>query len=302
MAGDDSTAATRRGAHRDARQPAARRPRRSPPAVMAQDLRVGCRQRAVRRGAHRHARRRRPPAEGADVWAAEPGLAIVLDPDDASGAPRRTAGRSAPRGASRARAGRGRGPGIPPRCGGGPLGRAGPPDDRRRPAPARRSRVPPRDSTGVRRRRGISGSGTSSFAMPRTKRFRKRSRADLHRRFADWLEAKAGARSTEYEEILGHHLERAYRYLDELGPIGPVGAAAAARAADWLERAGRRAYDRRDSQAAVNLLSRSHVPHARGASFPARSPADRRRGAWLHDGPRGQCPRIPRGHRRRGGP
>ena len=85
----------------------------------------------------------------------------------------------------------------------------------------------------------------------------KRTRADLHVRFADWLEVKAGDRSTEYEEILGHHLERAHRYLDELGPIGPMGAAAAARAAVWLERAGRRAYDRRDSQATVNLLSRA---------------------------------------------
>ena len=85
----------------------------------------------------------------------------------------------------------------------------------------------------------------------------KRSRADLHLRFADWLEGKSGGRSTEYEEILGHHLERSYRYLDELGPIGPDGAAVAARASGWLARAGRRAYDRRDSQATVNLLSRA---------------------------------------------
>jgi tetratricopeptide (TPR) repeat protein len=85
----------------------------------------------------------------------------------------------------------------------------------------------------------------------------KRVRADLHRRFADWLEDKAGGRLTEYEEILGHHLERAHRYLEDLGPIGAHGDGIAARAAEWLERAGRRAFDRRDSRAAANLLGRA---------------------------------------------
>ena len=46
----------------------------------------------------------------------------------------------------------------------------------------------------------------------------KESRADLHARFADWLEAKAGDRLAEYAEIVGWHLEQAYRYLSELGP------------------------------------------------------------------------------------
>ena len=47
----------------------------------------------------------------------------------------------------------------------------------------------------------------------------KRSRADLHQRFAGWLERKAGDRIAEFEEIVGYHLEHAYRYEAELGPV-----------------------------------------------------------------------------------
>ena len=39
----------------------------------------------------------------------------------------------------------------------------------------------------------------------------KEQRADLHERFADWLARAASGRMTEYEEILAHHLEQAYR-------------------------------------------------------------------------------------------
>ena len=85
----------------------------------------------------------------------------------------------------------------------------------------------------------------------------KKVRADLHERFADWLEERAGDRVTEFDEILGYHLEQAFRYLEELGPVTEAGRAVAARAAERLERAGRRALDRRDSTATVNLLSRA---------------------------------------------
>ena len=46
----------------------------------------------------------------------------------------------------------------------------------------------------------------------------KQLRAELHERFAAWLELAAGERVREYEEILGYHLEQAYRYRRELGP------------------------------------------------------------------------------------
>ncbi len=45
----------------------------------------------------------------------------------------------------------------------------------------------------------------------------KSTRADLHERFADWLEAH-GADLVELDEILGYHLEQAHRYRLELGP------------------------------------------------------------------------------------
>jgi class 3 adenylate cyclase len=85
----------------------------------------------------------------------------------------------------------------------------------------------------------------------------KRARAGLHERFADWLEEKAGERVSEYEEIVGYHLEQAYGYRRELGPATEADRALALRAAERLERAGRRALDRRDSPATVNLLSRA---------------------------------------------
>ena len=85
----------------------------------------------------------------------------------------------------------------------------------------------------------------------------KEVRADFHERFADWLERAAGERTGEYEEILGYHLERAYRYLTELGPIDERGRELAARAAARLGSSGRRALARGDIPPAVNLLERA---------------------------------------------
>src|SRR5205823_2277527 len=50
----------------------------------------------------------------------------------------------------------------------------------------------------------------------------KKARAELHEEYARWLEAKAGDRVTEYEEILGYHFEQAYRYRVELGLVDDV--------------------------------------------------------------------------------
>jgi class 3 adenylate cyclase/tetratricopeptide (TPR) repeat protein len=82
----------------------------------------------------------------------------------------------------------------------------------------------------------------------------KETRAELHERFADWLEEKAGERIAEYEEIVGYHLEQAYRYRQALGQMGE---GLAARAADSLASAGKRAHARGDMPAAVKLLERS---------------------------------------------
>jgi tetratricopeptide (TPR) repeat protein len=85
----------------------------------------------------------------------------------------------------------------------------------------------------------------------------KRSRADLHRRFASWLERKAGDRVAEFEEILGHHLERSYLYRTELGPVDDEAASIGRRAAEHLAAAGRRAQAHGDISASDNLLTRA---------------------------------------------
>jgi class 3 adenylate cyclase/tetratricopeptide (TPR) repeat protein len=84
----------------------------------------------------------------------------------------------------------------------------------------------------------------------------KQLRAELHERFATWLEGMAGDRAAEYEEILGYHLEQAQRYQSELGRSGEA-TRLAALAGARLAPAGLRALERGDAPAAVGLLSRA---------------------------------------------
>jgi tetratricopeptide (TPR) repeat protein len=79
------------------------------------------------------------------------------------------------------------------------------------------------------------------------------TRADLHERFAEWMERIAGERVDEYEEILGYHLEQACRQR----LASTSGSDLASRASRFLASAGRRALDRDDVTAALNLLSRA---------------------------------------------
>ena len=53
----------------------------------------------------------------------------------------------------------------------------------------------------------------------------KRARANLHERFVAWAEPvnRERGRETEFEEILGYHLEQAVRYRSELGPLDAAG-------------------------------------------------------------------------------
>jgi class 3 adenylate cyclase/tetratricopeptide (TPR) repeat protein len=85
----------------------------------------------------------------------------------------------------------------------------------------------------------------------------KEQRAELHERFAGWLEAVRPGRLREYEEILGYHLEQAHRHRAELAPTDARTQALATRAADLLASAGRRARGRGDMSAAVGLLTRA---------------------------------------------
>ena len=82
----------------------------------------------------------------------------------------------------------------------------------------------------------------------------KTLRADLHERFARWLEQRSRELS-EVDEIAGWHLEQGIRYRTELGrKLDP---ALSQRAAEHLHAAGRRASWRGDAGAAVNLLERA---------------------------------------------
>jgi class 3 adenylate cyclase/tetratricopeptide (TPR) repeat protein len=81
----------------------------------------------------------------------------------------------------------------------------------------------------------------------------KSVRADLHRRFAAWLD-EHGHDLVELDEILGYHLEQAARYRAELGRPDPGLAVAAS---GRLAVAGRRARWRYDRGAARLLLQRA---------------------------------------------
>jgi tetratricopeptide (TPR) repeat protein len=83
----------------------------------------------------------------------------------------------------------------------------------------------------------------------------KELRAELHDRFASWLELVAGDHLGELEEILGYHLEQAALYRRELDL--PDESETRRRASELLARAGTRAYDRGDPAAAENLLARA---------------------------------------------
>jgi class 3 adenylate cyclase len=83
----------------------------------------------------------------------------------------------------------------------------------------------------------------------------KELRAELHERFADWLVDER----SEFDEIVGYHLERAFRYRNELGPLDDDGHELGARAGSRLAAAGERALLRADMFAAANLLDRALV-------------------------------------------
>ena len=84
-------------------------------------------------------------------------------------------------------------------------------------------------------------------ALPKT------VRAELHERFADWLDASR-PHMIEVDELRSYHLEQAVRYQTELGYTDPT---LVKRAGDQLAVAGRRALGRSDWRAAINLLERA---------------------------------------------
>jgi class 3 adenylate cyclase/tetratricopeptide (TPR) repeat protein len=95
----------------------------------------------------------------------------------------------------------------------------------------------------------------------------KQQRAELHERLASWLQQAAGERMGEQQELLGYHLEQAYRSRAELAPPDDHARTLARTGAEHLGAAGRRALARDDRPAAANLLRRA------AALLPAGDPA-----------------------------
>jgi DNA-binding SARP family transcriptional activator len=84
----------------------------------------------------------------------------------------------------------------------------------------------------------------------------KGERAELHERFADFQEQAAGDRLSEYEEVIGYHLEQATHYRQGLGWNDERTRNLARRAAQLLGAAGVRAIQRGDALASSRLLER----------------------------------------------
>jgi class 3 adenylate cyclase/tetratricopeptide (TPR) repeat protein len=82
----------------------------------------------------------------------------------------------------------------------------------------------------------------------------KTDRAELHHRYAAWLESH-GSSLVELDEILGYHLEQACRYRAEVGTEADAAVARSARRRLFV--AGHRAALHQDYPAAVSLLERA---------------------------------------------
>jgi tetratricopeptide (TPR) repeat protein len=82
----------------------------------------------------------------------------------------------------------------------------------------------------------------------------KSVRADLHQRFGSWLEQR-GSGLVERDELVGYHLEQAYKYRLELGMPRDDDLAETARRR--LMESGRRAARRQDFVAAASLFERA---------------------------------------------
>jgi class 3 adenylate cyclase/tetratricopeptide (TPR) repeat protein len=85
----------------------------------------------------------------------------------------------------------------------------------------------------------------------------KERRADLHERVAAWIGRVAGDRAEEQDEIVGYHLEQAFRYREALGPLDDRARELGRQAAALLAAAGSRALGRYDLVAVTHLLGRA---------------------------------------------
>jgi class 3 adenylate cyclase/ketosteroid isomerase-like protein/tetratricopeptide (TPR) repeat protein len=89
------------------------------------------------------------------------------------------------------------------------------------------------------------------------RRLLKESRAELHERVADWLEAKTGGVIGEHDELVGYHLEQAYQCRRQLGLDDDHVAEIGRRAGLLLGSAARGALDLDDLPSAAALSGRA---------------------------------------------
>ncbi|HEU4354778.1 MAG TPA: BTAD domain-containing putative transcriptional regulator, partial [Actinomycetota bacterium] len=85
----------------------------------------------------------------------------------------------------------------------------------------------------------------------------KRTRAGLHERLAGWLDAHGDEIGAEAVDLGTYHLDRAYRYLNELEAGGDAATRLRPAVADRMVAAGRRAIARDDMTSASGLLRRA---------------------------------------------
>jgi class 3 adenylate cyclase/tetratricopeptide (TPR) repeat protein len=82
-------------------------------------------------------------------------------------------------------------------------------------------------------------------------------RAELHERYADWLERETEDRRSQFDEIVGHHFFEAYRYTSRLEPGGAKAEELARRAGERYAAAGQRAAVRGDTRLVQAWLGRA---------------------------------------------
>jgi predicted ATPase len=82
-------------------------------------------------------------------------------------------------------------------------------------------------------------------------------RAELHERYADWLERQTEDRRSQFDEIVGHHFFEAFRLASKLDPGGEHARELATRAGERYAAAGQRAAVRGDSRLVQAWLGRA---------------------------------------------
>jgi class 3 adenylate cyclase/tetratricopeptide (TPR) repeat protein len=82
-------------------------------------------------------------------------------------------------------------------------------------------------------------------------------RAELHERYADWLERETEERPSQFDEIVGHHFHEGFRYASRLDPGGEHSRELARRAGERYAAAGQRAAVRGDTRLVRAWLGRA---------------------------------------------